>query len=112
MIPSNLLESKLIGTKIDSCLIEVDVKMKRRMPIKIKIDTFDVSEHSSSNKESVLASDNCGCYHCGNVMSSKTVEDFTTDDTALCPICSIDSIVTHQGLLNKEILLELSKIWF
>ncbi|MBM3493143.1 MAG: hypothetical protein FJX72_02290 [Armatimonadetes bacterium] len=78
-------------------------------------------QHSSHNRDEVLASDTCACYHC---LRTFVPSDLTDDDwadeagapssTALCPFCGIDAVLgSTSGIeLEPAALQRLREHWF
>lgn len=63
------------------------------------------------NRKEVKSSNQCGCYYCLSVFpSSKVVEWTDNNETALCPKCSVDSVVPEINDVN--VLEKIKKYWF
>lgn len=64
---------------------------------------------SMKNRKEVKASNQCGCYYCFSVFPSVNVKEWTDNNqTALCPKCSVDSIlpeITNVNVLKKFIII-------
>lgn len=56
-----------------------------------------VHEHSFKNKEEILRSCKCLCFHCFRTYNSNDVEMFIPEndgnETALCPLCITDTLI-------------------
>ncbi len=53
-------------------------------------------EYSMNNREGLLASNKCGCFHCGEVFRPSRITEWfadNTDRTAFCPHCDIDAVI-------------------
>lgn len=62
------------------------------------------------NRKKVEQSQICGCYYCQKIFSSQEVKDYTDQgQTALCPICMIDAVITEP---TEDLLKELHIQWF
>lgn len=73
------------------------------------------SELSFKNRDMVDKSSKCGCYACCQIYDAKYVWEYVDDgETALCPICYIDSVLPDASgvKLNNTILNKLRKKWF
>jgi len=90
-----------------------------------KEDIIAAHRYSSNHRESILASDICGCFYCLSIFSSSEMEDWVdapegetdineTGQTALCPHCGIDSVLgSASGYpINREFLQKMSEYWF
>lgn len=68
----------------------------------------------TENKKSILQSENCGCFYCLNIFPAIKVKNFLeTEDTALCPICDIDSVLADKDIsFDKELLEAMYDHWF
>lgn len=50
---------------------------------------------SSHNKEEILDSKQCGCYHCLAKFGWKEIKDWLDyGETAVCPKCGVDSVIS------------------
>lgn len=83
-------------------------------------DIQPAHRHSIRNRREVLASEICACFYClalfepskiGSWVSDGPSED---DDTALCPCCTIDSVIgSASGIpLTAEFLCRMKQHWF
>jgi hypothetical protein len=57
----------------------------------------------------------CGCFYCKEMFSpDQIVEWVDEDDTALCPICGIDSVIADGSslLITKHFLEAMQAAWF
>lgn len=90
-----------------------------------KEDIIVAHRYSSNHRESILASDVCGCFYCLSIFSSSEIKDWVdapedeadineTGQTALCPHCGIDSVLgSASGYpINREFLQKMNKYWF
>lgn len=72
-------------------------------------------ELSFKNREMVEKSAKCGCYNCCKIYDAKLVWEYVDDgETALCPMCYIDSVLpdTCGVKLDGEMLKKLQEKWF
>src|SRR6478736_583799 len=74
---------------------------------------------SSNHRDEVLASEQCGCFHCCQTFPPAEIEDWTDElagasTTALCPQCGIDSVIGSRAgfALTPEFLQEMHAYWF
>jgi hypothetical protein len=74
----------------------------------------DAHKASSHNKDLVKRSKICACFFCGTYYSSKEVDSWTSDETAICPYCFIDSVLPDaSGIpLNRDFVAEMHRYWF
>ena len=51
--------------------------------------------HSTNHRAELERSDLCGCFYCSATFSTSDVEEWLEDEdgTALCPKCSVDSVI-------------------
>jgi hypothetical protein len=84
---------------------------------------FDIQpahRHSIRNRREVLASEVCACFYClalfepGKVVSWVADGPSESDETALCPHCSVDSVLgSASGIpLTAEFLCRMKQHWF
>jgi len=72
-------------------------------------------KRSSRQREEILASEVCGCFYCGRIYSpEETVEWRDEGQTAICPMCRIDSVIgSASGLpFTTEFLDDRNRHWF
>ncbi|MFB9080056.1 cytoplasmic protein [Flavobacterium procerum] len=71
---------------------------------------------SSSHKTEILDGDLCGCFHCKNVFSAREIKEWIKEregETAVCPLCGIDSVLSSKFPINHKIFLEeMNQYWF
>lgn len=83
-------------------------------------DLLRAHNHSSCHRAELLSSDICGCFYClATFRVSEVVEWIDEDDagegqTALCPHCTIDSVIGDQSgfPVSREFLDRMSAYWF
>lgn len=57
----------------------------------------------------------CGCFHCLNIFNSSEIKEWTDDnDTAICPYCQTDAVLSETDgiIIDKELLEKAKKYWF
>jgi hypothetical protein len=68
-------------------------------------------QKSFKNKAKIEESTICGCYYCKKIIDKEKIEYLEEKDgqeTALCPNCMIDSVITDKDVEdNKELTVEL-----
>lgn len=72
-------------------------------------------KHSSIHREEIMASEECGCFHCLEIfLPSEIIEWIDSTETALCPKCGIDSLIgSKSGFpVSKEFLTQMRSYWF
>jgi hypothetical protein len=61
-------------------------------------------EHSYKNREELLKSDKCACFHCFQIYPAKEIKDYVDENdgekTALCPYCLCDTIIGDASGFN------------
>lgn len=63
------------------------------------------------NRIEVETASECGCYYCQKIFRSEEIKEWTDNSqTALCPYCSVDSVLA--GMNVAEELAKLHKYWF
>ena len=71
--------------------------------------------YSSHNRDLIKKSKKCYCFNCMHIMNSSEIEIYIDgEQTALCPECSIDSIIPDcvDDNLNESVITEMHKYWF
>ena len=52
------------------------------------------SKLSYKNKQTILDSNNCGCFYCLSIFTKDKIKSWIDNgDTAVCPKCNIDSVL-------------------
>jgi hypothetical protein len=71
-------------------------------------------ELTSEQRDVVLASVECGCFHCGAKFSPAEIKEWWDKGTcAVCPKCGIDSVIgDKQHDLGGDFLAEMEHYWF
>ena len=54
------------------------------------------SQYICHNKLHVQASTECGCVYCLGRINPADIDEYTADDSAICPNCGIDTIVPNS----------------
>jgi len=68
---------------------------------------------STANRGHISKSDKCACFFCLKIFDKSEVSDYLEDNTALCPICGVDSVLPDSKAELSYILLEnMYKVWF
>jgi uncharacterized paraquat-inducible protein A len=72
--------------------------------------------HSIRQREEIVSSGRCGCFHCEAIVSSAEIRDWIDDgQTALCPRCGIDALIAEKSgfpVTNPAFLKAMQKHWF
>ena len=70
----------------------------------------------SNNRNSLQKDSLCGCFYCLSIFRPSEITEWIDekDDTALCPLCGIDSVIGESSgfPITKEFLTEMNKYWF
>jgi hypothetical protein len=69
----------------------------------------------SCHRSEIEASEHCGCFYCMEIFSPRQIVEWVDhDQTALCPLCGIDSVIGDgSGLqITKAFLTEMRIAWF
>ncbi len=78
------------------------------------IDTEVAHKFSSSHRSAIEASDQCGYFYCLETFPPSDIKEWIDEgSTALCPRCTIDSVLPDSRVpLTTEFLTEMQKRWF
>ncbi len=78
----------------------------------LKIAHDNCSEH----KKEILKSEFCGCFYCCEKFETKDIKEWILDEkdeTAICPKCGIDSVVSEKYPISDiNFLNEMNECWF
>ena len=78
-------------------------------------DHISAHEWSSYHRGTLRESEACGCFYCLEVFPPSEIEDWTDDDdTALCPKCGIDSVISSVSgyPIERSFLQKMHDHWF
>ena len=66
------------------------------------------------NRGVLSTASQCGCFYCKKMFTPSEITEWTDDDeTALCPYCSIDSVIPDiDKALNVELLEAMNRKYF
>ncbi len=71
---------------------------------------------SFRNRDVLSTATQCGCFYCKRLFAPSEIAEWTDDDgedTALCPYCSIDSVIPDlDNTLNAELLEAMNRTFF
>jgi hypothetical protein len=98
-------------------------EVKRQLLRELGIDDDDPAapdhvrahKYCQSNRELVLKSETCGCFHCLSIMPAKSVAAWReSDQTALCPKCGEDTLIplTSGFPVTVTFLKQMRRKWF
>lgn len=83
------------------------------------MDILKAHKFSTDHRESILESENCGCFCCLRIFPSSEIKEWWDIDekgigqTAVCPHCGIDAILGDKDLIvNDKFLKKMNKHWF
>ena len=71
--------------------------------------------YAMKNKKHIDRGEMCGCYYCLKVFNKSEIKEWTDNhQTALCPFCSVDSVLpeTYGVPLDEQNLQMLYDHWF
>lgn len=71
--------------------------------------------YASNNRELVERADKCYCFHCKSVFESSQIERYLNEEaTAICPICSVDSVIPDSidEKIDEAVISEMCDYWF
>lgn len=83
--------------------------------------TLDIIKNSHKgcfkNKDEVLNFEECGCFYCTTIFSTSEIDEWIEEsdgkETAVCPKCGIDSILSEKyPIFDKVFLDEMQFYWF
>lgn len=82
----------------------------------LSVTTLKMAHKASSSHRSLLSqSDLCGCFYCEAMFSPGEIREYTDrGQTALCPRCSIDSVIPSAAgyALTAPFPSAMEKYWF
>ena len=73
----------------------------------------------SNHRDEILNSTTCGCFYCLMIFTPDKILEWTDEynsigTTALCPYCSIDSVIGDKSgfSITSDFLAKMKKHWF
>ena len=91
------------------------MKFKHSYPYEKEAQLKKLHTYSVHNRDRIAVSSKCYCFHCKAIMESREILRFADNgQTAICPKCSIDSILPDSidEPLDKTIIVEMNEYWF
>ncbi|MBQ2657120.1 MAG: ADP-ribosylglycohydrolase family protein [Erysipelotrichaceae bacterium] len=82
------------------------------------ISPFDVLKYRTYNKDAILQSRKCGCYHCKTIFNASEIRNWLERDagqTAICPYCKETFVLADESGLpvtDKNFIKLLNEYWF
>ena len=74
-----------------------------------------IHTYASNNRELLLRSNRCFCFHCKREFSPEKIERYLDgENTALCPYCQVDAVLPDaiECELNDEMIEKMNRYWF
>jgi hypothetical protein len=82
-------------------------------------DHVRAHRHCTRHRDEVMASDICGCFHCGAMFAPAEISTWTDrweglGQTAVCPNCSVDAVIGSESgyPITADFLNLMRKHWF
>ena len=74
----------------------------------------EIHKLSFNNKEfSKSGQTKCGCFYCNEIYCVEDVQLWTLDNTAICPLCLVDSvIIENETMITEDLLKQMNQFWF
>jgi len=72
----------------------------------------------SSHKDEIIGSELCACFYCQETFTPNEIDEWIEEiivkgETAICPKCGIDSVLSSKfPILDKQFLSEMNTFWF
>jgi hypothetical protein len=79
------------------------------------MNAIEAHRFAMHNRAQVLRSSSCGCFYCLETYAPSEIGEWCDEGkTALCPRCSVDSVLgSDSGIpLTREFLSEMKDHWF
>lgn len=83
----------------------------------LKVSLVQAHTHSINHRAELLASERCGCFHCGEEFAPRAITEWVQDSkeaTAFCPHCDIDAVIGDASgyPITTEFLAQMRERWF
>jgi hypothetical protein len=90
----------MVGNEIGGIMTEEELKK--------------IHDGCSNHKEALQNAKLCGCFYCSRTYGPSEINEWIDGgDTALCPRCSIDSVIPLDDSVDNASMLEaMSMYWF
>lgn len=79
------------------------------------MDILEAHKHSIRHRQEIEASQKCGCFFCMEIYGPDAITEWVDDaNTALCPKCSIDSVIGDASgfPIDTDFLKRMNQHWF
>ena len=83
-------------------------------PMAAAIDLEELHAGSRRNRSSLAKAAICGCFHCLSEFPSERIVEWTDNsETAICPICGVDAVLSFDSpRIDKQLLRQMHDHWF
>ena len=79
----------------------------------VKLDVVSAHKKSIYHRKLILASQLCGCFYCCKTFTPSAISQWVDKGTtALCPYCSIDSVIKMEEGMDVVFLEKMRDHWF
>lgn len=99
----------------DLFMVSAGFCIKRRRSI-IEKDYIKAHKFASNHRAELSKDSICGCFYCLKIFDPKEINFWIKDpgETAVCPYCSIDSVIGESSgyPIEREFLLQMKNHWF
>jgi len=104
--------SIIFGTTINKNFRDTQMKVSLLTNV-VEFDYITAHKYTLNNKQYIEKSKLCGCCYCLSKFTSEEIIEYIGDNTtAVCPNCSIDSIVCDKILpISDKLLEDMYKRW-
>jgi hypothetical protein len=80
-------------------------------------DVKSIQRYSTGNRSDIGKSSMCGCFHCLEIFPASEIAVWLNEQggTALCPKCTVDSVLGDKSAsyaTDKNVLRQLHAYWF
>ena len=89
-------------------------KVNKRRNLQRNFETYDIHENSFNNFDAIQKSQKSGCFYCGRIFSASKIKEYTSSEhTAFCPYCTMDSVVQDYNVkITPHFLRKMNAEWF
>jgi len=94
-------------------LLNIDVESEEKEKAFQAQDYIVAHIYTANNKSYIEKSKECGCCYCKRRFSSGKIVDYISENTAVCPYCSVDAVICDEVVdISDELLDKMCKHWF
>jgi hypothetical protein len=63
-------------------------------------------------RDKLMATEHAGCFFCVTIYKPKSIQEWTDDGQAICPVCGIDSVMPVGAEMDNGFVIAMNKYFY